>query len=269
MSSLLRHTLVLTLLLAGVWSSAFAQSELEVRSQLPAVSSELRTGDKAPVLLRHDIQELGRYRLECEVDMEIESGPLAGACTFSVLKKDSLLMTITGPFGILVGRFAASAQQLLYFDALNTEVLEATTDSPKVLERLPIPLNYNDLVHLMRSEVPFRADKYDFIRSSNGDSNMIYRYDEDPRYVDFVKCSATDGCVLSYQRKARSGEILLNLNYDDYELMSGVLFPRTIVMTIPAQKTVSRFRVSSLVLDPKNEHYSFSVPKGTKRTKLD
>ncbi len=217
----------------------------------------------------HRIPLLDQYRLECDVDMEGETGQLQANCSVSVKGTDSLMMTITGPFGILLGRLSASRSDLSYFDALRSELITADPRSSTAAERMPIPISYNDLVHLIRTEVPFSAELYSKAKHGSTDSSIVYQYTSDERFVDFAKCNARTGRLLSYQRKSRSGEILLNINYADYESMSGVLFPRSITMTVPQHKSVSRFHVSSFVLNPPHEHYTFSVPKGVKRTKLE
>ncbi len=210
-----------------------------------------------------------RFHADCDVDIDEETGPMSGSCSISMLKTDSVAMTINGPFGILIGRMCASPENLLYFDALKTEFVEADPRSPVLMERLPLPLSYDDFVYLVRNATPFADSVYEVVGSITADSCHIYRRIDSLCCIDFVKRSLGTHSMISYQRKSLKGDVLMNINYSDFEAVHGTLFPRTMVFSFPTQKVVCRLRIRSVSVSPLTEHYSFRAPKGAKVIKLD
>ena len=228
--------------------------------------SAASTTDRKPA---HANGSLVAYRLESDIDLTVDADQINGSCRISILKTDSIRMTFHGPFGIVLGELSACPTSMVYFDALKTEVLEGDPQSPAMEQRMPIPLSYNDIIHLMRCEVPYADSTYAFQEKFSNDTARIYSYAQDERFVDFAKISPRDGSLLTYQRKARNGEILMNIKFSDYQVRSGVVFPKTITMSFPQRNLTARFVVTDLVINPKNELYTFTLPKGVKHTKLD
>jgi len=216
--------------------------------------------------LPHNRSELSSYKAECDVMVENESAPMQGTCTLSILRTDSLLMQIGGPFGILVGKLSASPTNMIYLDALRSEVFEGNPQNPEMQAKLPIPLSYEDIIYLMRAEVPFMTNNYTFVKESDG--KQVFTNTTNSQFIDFVQMSTKDSTMLTYQRKSKTGELLFNVNYNEYATKNNIRYPISISLHFPMRKLQAKFIVTDMLLNSTAERYWFNVPKNIKRTKL-
>ncbi|MFM7775212.1 MAG: DUF4292 domain-containing protein [Candidatus Kapaibacterium sp.] len=216
----------------------------------------------------HVNDSLRAFTVTSDVELESqETGVLQGSCSMGICGIDSLSLTVYGPFGVLVGRMAASRNSVLYYDALRSEAVQGDPESPKVVSTLPFPLTFNDFMHLARWEVPFPADAYAMV--SSNDSTSVWAYTRDPRFVDVAKLSVAQGALLGYQRKSKSGDVIFTIRFDDVRERNGVNFPSTLTMQFPARNASARFSVIDFVRDPIGERYSFRLPKGVKVKRIE
>ncbi len=216
--------------------------------------------------LPHNRKELQSFKADCDVSVDNDGTALPGTCTLAILRTDSLLMNIGGPFGVVVGKLSAAPTNMIYMDALRSEVFEGNPQNPEMQSKLPFPLSYEDIVFLMRAEVPFAGDAYTLTKDADG--KQVFTYSKNDQYIDFVQLSVKDSTILAYQRKSRSGELLFNVNYNAYSTKNGIKYPVSISLHFPMRKLQAKFTVTDIVVNTLAEKYWFSVPKNMKRTKL-
>ncbi|MBL7997980.1 MAG: DUF4292 domain-containing protein [Candidatus Kapabacteria bacterium] len=240
------------------------QKEVTKTADTQTDKKEIATIDYKGIIPSRN-SSLRAYSAECSVNTTLNDTPLQGECSIDILRTDSLKMIINGPFGILVGKLSATNERLLYFDAMQMQVLEGNTESKELQERLPIPLAYNDFIHLLRCEVPFEPQAYSVHKIDTAKNVMLIAYSSDPRYVDFAQVSMKDSTLLTYQRKSRKDEVLFNVNYADHSMKNAVRFPNKISLQFPPRKMSASFTVTKLDINPANGQYLFNVPKNVTR----
>jgi hypothetical protein len=254
-----------TLLLICVTSSKLKAQDTE--SSIPAIRG-VQTSHTSPAPPVHGHDSLRAFSLTSEVELESEeTGVVQGSCAIGVCGMDSMALTIYGPFGVLVGKMAASKNSVVYYDALRSEAVQGDPESPKVVSSLPFPLTFTDFMHLTRWEVPFPTASYKFLSAQ--DSSAVWAYTENPAFIDVAKVRTSDGALYGYQRKSRKGEIIFSMRFDDVRNRNGVNFPSTLTMQFPSRNASARFAVIDFVRDPVGERYSFRLPKGVKCKRLE
>lgn len=266
-------TLIIFLILSGMMSSCSsskATAKQESAKSIPPKDSSITAPPQpAQIPLPYNRSELRAFRAECDVDASADAASVKGSSTICILRTDSLLLTMNGPFGILVGKVSASRDYMVYFDVLRSEIVEGNPQSEAMQNKLPIPLSYDDLIHLMRCEVPFQPNLYRLSKADEQNQSQLFSYSEDERFVDFVKVSTKDSTLMTYQRKSRTGEVLFNVNYKEFTLKNGVRYPLSIALQFPKRNALATFTVTDVTINPEGEKYWFSLPKGVKRTKLN
>lgn len=214
-------------------------------------------------------QDLRSYMVEADVVATIDQTTLQGSAKISLLEKDSIAMSATGPFGIPVSKMWASPKYMMYWDMMQSQAYEGNPENPKMKEQLPIPISANEIVSLLRAELPFTSDSYKLVKTDNDKMVQLYTYDASPDYVDFIQVSLTDATLLTYQRKSRSNEVLFNVNYSDYKQHKEIQFPMVISLQFPKRKTTTRFAITSIDINGSLPTFKFSIPKSVKKTVLD
>jgi hypothetical protein len=178
---------------------------------------------------------------------------------------DSLSMVVRGPLGITVGKLYADPQYFLFYDAFGNQVLEGAPRAESIAKATQLQLSYDDILHLMRGEIPGEPKNFSF-NSYNPDSSLIvYAFKKDTT-TDYAIISEADGLLKQYQRKSKSGQIIMNVFYQDF---AGEVYPfaQKIVYSFPQQNNTLTFDVNSLkVNEPLLKAFRFNVPDGIKRT---
>lgn len=266
-SSLTLFTLVLLCVmnskLTAQAADAAASSTVTAPSTRPEQQSYLGA---IPPIHAHD--SLRAFSLTSEVELQSEeTGTVQGSCAMGICGMDSMALTVYGPFGVLVGKMAASKNSVVYYDALRSEAVQGNPESPTVVSSLPFPLTFTDFMHLTRWEVPFPSSSYKYL--SVQDSSSVWAYTENPAFIDVAKVRTSDGALCGYQRKSRKGDIIFSMHFDDVRNRNGVNFPSTLTMQFPSRNASARFAVIDFVRDPVGERYSFRLPKGVKCKRLE
>jgi hypothetical protein len=254
-----------TLLLLCVTNSKLTAQGAD--ASVPATRAE-QINNRGPMPPIHVHDSLRAFSLTSEVELESEeTGTVQGSCAIGICGMDSMALTVYGPFGVLVGKMAASKNSVVYYDALRSEAVQGDPESPKVVSSLPFPLTFTDFMHLTRWEVPFPAASYKYLSAQ--DSSSVWAYTENTAFIDVAKVRTSDGALYGYQRKSRKGEIIFSMRFDDVRNRNGVNFPSTLTMQFPSRNASARFAVIDFVRDPVGERYSFRLPKGVKCKRLE
>jgi hypothetical protein len=213
--------------------------------------------------------ELRSYTVEADVVATIDQTTLQGSAKISLFERDSIAMSATGPFGIPVSKMWASPKYMMYWDMMQSQAYEGNPENPKMKEQLPIPISANEIVSLLRAELPFNNESYKLLKTDTEKKILLYSYDASTDYVDFIQVSMDDATLLTYQRKSRSNEVLFNVNYSDYKPHKEIQFPMVISLQFPKRKTTTKFAITSIDINGKLPVFKFTIPKSVKKTVLD
>ncbi|MCC7437473.1 MAG: DUF4292 domain-containing protein [Armatimonadetes bacterium] len=121
-----------------------------------------------------------------------------------VKRRDSLKITMTGPFGIAVGALGATPQGFLFFNAQSGEALEGRGDRETFRRMLQVGLSYDEIVSLMRGELPAIPEEGAYTAKPNGE-NVTFTVEKDS-YRETFTVNPESLEVIEYQRVKVSGE---------------------------------------------------------------
>lgn len=121
-----------------------------------------------------------------------------------VKRRDSLKITMTGPFGIAVGALGATPQGFLFFNAQSGEALEGRGDRETFRRMLQVGLSYDEIVSLMRGELPAIPEEGAYTAKPNGE-NATFTVEKDS-YRETFTVNPESLEVIEYQRVKVSGE---------------------------------------------------------------
>lgn len=121
-----------------------------------------------------------------------------------VKQRDSLKITMTGPFGIAVGALSATPRGFLFFNAQSGEALEGRGDRETFRKMLQVGLSYDEIVSLMRGEIPAIPEQGTYTTKVNEESvSFIVSKDI---YRETFTLDPTSLEVLDYLRENIAGE---------------------------------------------------------------
>ncbi len=201
----------------------------------------------------------------CVLDgsLSVRMPTLSADGTFRILLagRDSLQGTIYGPLGIVAARAYCTPEETVVFDALSQHVYQLPLSEQSVL---PFPVHRQELMALLRCELPFDSASYrPFVPHTTNGSFRYIRHDTE--FVDLAELS-TDGELLAYQRKTHDNRLLFAIEYSDYRDWESERYPARIRITAPQPDI-------EIVLIPKDIHqqpsavpFRFRLPSSVPRT---
>ncbi len=197
--------------------------------------------------------------------LSVRTPTLSADGTFRIFLagRDSLQGTIYGPLGIVAARAYCTPEETVVFDALSQHVyqLQLPLSEQSVL---PFPVYREELLALLRCELPFDTASYRPLEHLPGNGSFRY-IRHDTQFVDLAELS-TDGELLAYQRKTHDNRLLFAIEYSDYRAWESERYPARIRITAPQPNI-------ELVLIPDDIHpqpsavpFRFRLPASVPRT---
>jgi hypothetical protein len=193
-----------------------------------------------------------------------------GSCKLIILGEDSLSLTLTGPFGILVGKLYANPYYFIYYDIFNNEVLEGKPTAKNLKQAAMLPLSFEDIVHLLKCESPAEPGQYEIQKNPEGVEGVLFKNFSNTDYVEYLLYSSPKDMITQYQRKLRDGKLILNLLYKDYDNVDGFELAKNLVFNFPEIDGNLTFEANSIEVN-KNQNMTlrFQIPEGVKKYVLD
>ena len=121
-----------------------------------------------------------------------------------VKQRDSLKITMTGPFGIAVGALGATPQGFLFFNAQSGEAVEGRGERETFRRMLQVGLSYDEIVSLMRGELPAIPEEGTYTAKPDGDNVTFTVGKESYREIFTLDPESLE--ALEYQRVHINGE---------------------------------------------------------------
>ncbi|HYF02879.1 MAG TPA: DUF4292 domain-containing protein, partial [Patescibacteria group bacterium] len=130
-------------------SCAGTQTQQQAKPQTPATNVEMK---ELPMPKhRTDIYSLD---MATQLTASISGSTNSANANIIIGGRDSLSMTVRGPLGIVIGKLYSNPQYFLFYNALGNEVLEGAPRAESIAKATQMALSYNDIMYLMRGEIP-------------------------------------------------------------------------------------------------------------------
>lgn len=191
--------------------------------------------------------------------------------SYDLYRTDSLLMTLYGPFGILVGKLQADPSSFSFFDALNNEIYEGQASRKNFERILNIPLSQREMALLLRGEPLQPLAEFELAEAPTDSLNinsttvvLIRRRDGIAERLIF---SLTEGAIVEYARKNASSETIMLVRYSNFETVETLRLAQKVTFQFPKAEISVNLQSSSVSANVPGKKYSFVLPRGVKRNR--
>jgi hypothetical protein len=189
-------------------------------------------------------------------------------CRISISGVDSVSMSLIGPMGIALGRFFATPNYFLFFNAINNEAVEGSPNSENLQKAIMMPMSFIEFARLVRGETPGKPEN--FVPDTSSGKLKIYKNFEEKGFVEYVVLN-DDRNIVQYQRKLRDGTLILNVFYSDYDSYDGIVLAKKINFEFPQVPGRIALNVDKYIVNDSanNKPYSFKVPDSIKHFRIE
>lgn len=222
------------------------------------------TPDDIVAMVQHRSTELISLHADGALYTSVQGSKEQAQFSYSLYKTDSLLLTIYGPFGIVVGKLQATPDNFYYYDALNNESYEGEPTQENFERIVRIPLSQREMALLLRGEPPHNFADYNLVEPSA--TLPVYNRVENG-HTERLVFSRADRALIEYSRKDSKGTTLALVRYSNFTSESGFQLAQKVTFQFPQAQISVNLQCRSIEPNVENRHYSFSIPRDVKRNR--
>lgn len=187
-----------------------------------------------------------------------------------VKRRDSLKITMNGPFGIPVGALGATPDGFLFFNAQSGEALEGRGDRETFRKMLQVGLSYDEIVSLMRGELPAIPTEGTYTASADGD-NVTFTVSGDG-YRETFTVNQQSLEVLDYARHRTSGETAteeISITYKNFVLVASRRVAKRAQVSLSGGEQTMQVNIEEIRDSiPSDRFCALQIPAGVTRKKV-
>jgi hypothetical protein len=190
-----------------------------------------------------------------------------GGITVHVLKPDSLLIDITGPFGVGVARGLVTQSLFTFYNGLDNTVIQGATSAENLRRVLHFPIEFADVIEVLTGTVGFRsAPAAEPVLSAEG-SSITATFRTANGQIEYVIDTDYEA-ITKYTRRNTGGEIVENITFKDFRKKSGVYVPTVVAIARPLAEESLTLVYERATINDTPIDFSFKVPRSATKISL-
>ncbi|MCX6153973.1 MAG: DUF4292 domain-containing protein [Candidatus Kapabacteria bacterium] len=198
--------------------------------------------------------------LNCNFNIKAGDNDASASGKFILCRRDSLSLSISGPFGISIGKLFSRKDYFLFYNTYQNEIYEGTPTVENLSHAVRIPLSYSDLVALIRAETPESALIFKESARDKDLGTIDFKAKNASNEDVFVKLNNKNSSILEYSRRNSEGE-LIHVTYTTYFKISGFYRPKKINIRFPQSEVEIEIIENETKINKKPEKpLSFNKP---------
>jgi hypothetical protein len=205
--------------------------------------------------------------IEGDINVDLNGTTNSAGFKLSIASEDSLMIVITGPFGISVGRAFATPEKFVFSNSLTGDIFTGTPSRENMEQAMDLPLSFNDIVKLIKAETAEKSEEYVHYKVS--EENAFERRNSKTNFERII-ISPSDSLLLSFTRLDSKHDVALDVEYSNYESFNGILLAKKMVFNFPTKNSMVAFKLDEVEINKAFEKpFSFSVSPKAKVINLD
>lgn len=232
-----------------------------------SVKPELEKVSYRQLLEHHAAWQKAINVLSGDLRITLDSPQYSGNFDASILlnEPDSLLLTVTGPFGLQLGKLHVTKNRFIFYNQVMNQFYKGSKENFKGKNFLQFPLEIGQIKDVFLARDPFdvlqkkvyeiRDDQY-YLEAENG--KFYYKIWFEPEHL-----------LISRIEYLVDGEILFFKEYDNFREVNGIYFPHHLNFVRPEQKQGLAIFVSNIEINGKIDPDAYKIKVSDSATQID
>jgi len=195
----------------------------------------------------------------------INTPTLENTANFRVVlvKPDSILLNILGPFGIEIGQALVTNKDFIFYDALSNTAYSGEIDSEVLQNIFRIDLPFKDIIDAITGSVNLTNQLY----KSPNDFNVIYDkyhlsyFDSLSGLTTLYKIDVRRLGITDYELRPSESDFEIIGNFSEFEVLENVAIPFRIQIENKASKQRLEINYKKISVNKKNLFIDFKLPE--------
>ncbi|NOY06909.1 MAG: DUF4292 domain-containing protein [Chlorobi bacterium] len=189
--------------------------------------------------------------------------------TVRVSKNDSLMVEISGPFGISLGTGMVTRRQFQFYNGIDNSLLVGEPTPESFRRVLRIPVEFDDILELFTGTMTVgRAAAPGVIPSgiAKGDEYYIV-YKSKKGNIEYV-IDLNKAVVSSFRRHDSTGALVEEVRFRDFKERDGAYVPTYITLRRPIEEQELTIAYDVVKVNPPDLTFPFRIPGNVRRISL-
>jgi outer membrane lipoprotein-sorting protein len=194
--------------------------------------------------------------------LTIETPEAAHNASFEVkLKKpDSLLIELSGPFGISVGTLMLSRQSFIFYNSLENKILKGASDINSLKPIVNLELSFDDVLNIFTGSYLYSSIDYVNADFSSSGNQYIIRNGNSPIMKELI-IDNENVDALKYSEIGSDHRLRMDIEAKRYDIVNGVSIPFWFRLLLPKERKAFTLVFDEIVIN-KPVVCSFQIPDG-------
>lgn len=204
--------------------------------------------------------------LEGSGRLAIETPEIAQSASFrvSIIKPDSLLVNVEGPFGLDLGSALITRTSFTFYNSLQNQLLTGPTD-PATLSRIfRVRLTFDDVLTLFTGGAFLQDDRRTPDRVEQDDDAYLLTF-QDPGSTRRYWVAAGDFRITRAEQASPDGNPLAEQRFSDFHAVDGVTLPFRVRVTMQRERRMVSIAYSNLTINHAVPALTISYPENAER----
>ncbi len=184
----------------------------------------------------------------------------SGSIGVRLLKPDSLLVEITGPFGVGVAKGIVTTSDFKFYNGIENELFLGSTIPKNVKSNLRMSNGFSDIINLFAGCMSLKNHSSDAspVGSWRGNEYTILYASKDET-VEYTIDTDYES-VVRYVKKDGKGELIEEVKFKDFKRKSGIYIPYSITVTRPQLEQTLALFYETLAINESPMDFTLKIP---------
>ena len=229
---------------------------------------ELQIGKKHTVIDATRFSDEANIRIRASISFRFPDMSNSANAVIEMAGRDSVLITVTGPFGISVGRLYANPSEFIMNNNLQNTTFTGVPTQENIMQIANIPLSFNDLMSIFRTSTPQNPNNYIF-----NNELLLFELAEFTgglgQFQELVFTNSNND-ITRIERKNISGQTLMLANFTDHFTVGKYRFARNLNLNFPTLNGTVGIRISDIsLLSQPTSPMRFSKPRSFREYRFE
>lgn len=191
----------------------------------------------------------------------------SGSVGVRLSKPDSLLIDITGPFGVGLAKGLVTSRAFTFYNQWDNMVFEGETTLENMRRVLRFPIEFADVLDVLSGTVGFRAAPAvtPVVTVDGGTWTAVYSASSES--IEYVVETGYEAVTRVTRRNAQ-GEMLEQIQFKDFRRRSGMYLPSVVSIVRPLSEESLTLVYERTTLNNLPVDFTFKVPRSATRVSL-
>ena len=226
--------------------------------------------DPAAVIAAVEARNAEVRALTGEGTISVDTPELAntGNIEVRILKPDSMLLIITGPFGMSVAKGLVTSSDFTFYNGLENSVATGATTAKNLKNIIRIPIEFRDIVDIASGTMGFERRPVNVIPTGaamEGGYRLTYAGASESTTYDI---DLEHSAVKRYLRKSAGGDIIEDVTFKDFRKKADLYLPTIITILRPGFSESISLVYERMSLNNPPLDFSIRIPKSATKIRF-